>query len=242
MEPSKVASSLREIADRLDRSSKPDRTRVSAAIRGVLAGMDDSAVSVLEKSVMVDVPGLGEVPVVIKRMDLFAENKWSGVTGTINGIPASTSGGKNRPEQVQVGKGLESLLDDDFRVVDAFTMAVHEILKAAGWTEEFPTVEKGVHVPHEYDEDATTHEDGDPATDGYKFQMGPATGDDSQKKMSLDGTIHGKKVSGILTVHLISGGFGGYDYDPKPGSFDPSSDPEAFMDPILEAASGVLGL
>lgn len=42
MEPSKVASSLREIADRIDRSERPSKARVSAAIRVVLAGMGET--------------------------------------------------------------------------------------------------------------------------------------------------------------------------------------------------------
>jgi len=41
MIPSRVAASLREIADKIDRSSNPSRVRVSSAIRVVLASMNE---------------------------------------------------------------------------------------------------------------------------------------------------------------------------------------------------------
>lgn len=41
MSPSRTAASLRQIADRIDRSCNPSRSHVSAAIQSVLAAMDD---------------------------------------------------------------------------------------------------------------------------------------------------------------------------------------------------------
>ncbi len=41
MTPARVAASLREIADRIDRSAQPSKQRVNAAVRAVLASMNE---------------------------------------------------------------------------------------------------------------------------------------------------------------------------------------------------------
>lgn len=52
MKPSRVASSLREIADKIDRSEQPSIVRVSSAVRGVLAAMDDGTNGQLQSEVL----------------------------------------------------------------------------------------------------------------------------------------------------------------------------------------------
>ena len=121
-----------------------------------------NGISVLNTPQQVDIPDLGPVEVIITKADRVSENYWRNVSGTINGIHASTSGGKGSKPVDQIGTGLAPAIGsgpNDFRPIDAFSIAISQILANTGAeVPEFPEIENGMFQPPPIEAEQEDHE------------------------------------------------------------------------------------